>query len=56
MTLIVKVVYSTARKFNGIGLIRKAYKDFEAKTGSCYGPKSMTILFELGISGGRCNI
>ena len=34
------VFYGTC-KFNGIGLIRKAYKDFEAKTGSCYGPKSM---------------
>ena len=28
-------------KFNGVGLIRKTFKEFENKTGSCYGPISM---------------
>jgi hypothetical protein len=30
--------YFGACSFSGVGLIRKTYKDYESKTGSCYGP------------------
>lgn len=33
--------YYKSCRFNGVGLIRKIFKDFENKTGSCYGPISM---------------
>ena len=33
--------FRTACAFNGVGMARKIYSEFESKSGSCYGPKGL---------------
>ena len=33
--------YRSSCEFNGIGAARRLYRDFESRTGSCYGPREV---------------